>query len=114
VGARLRALAPVPAAQVFGPLTSVVVARTLLLNALGGVAFGALYWRSGLEHAMVARFCTDIVLHVVAGDDRARSWRVPAVGAPRRMPTRARCGNRILTQMRVKDRACAGESMHEP
>jgi len=55
------------AAQVFGSLTSVVVIRTVLLNALGGLAFGALYWRWGLEHAMLAHFCADIVLHVIAG-----------------------------------------------
>jgi membrane protease YdiL (CAAX protease family) len=55
------------AAQVFCALTSLVVVRTVVLNAIGGVAFGALYWRWGLEHAMAAHFCTDIVLHVVAG-----------------------------------------------
>jgi Type II CAAX prenyl endopeptidase Rce1-like len=55
------------AAQVLGPLTAPVVVRVILLNALAGLAFGALYWRWGLEHAMVAHFCADLVLHVVVG-----------------------------------------------
>jgi hypothetical protein len=54
------------AAQVFG-LTTMVVVRTIALNALGGIVFGALYSRWGLERAMVAHFCADLVLHVVVG-----------------------------------------------
>jgi membrane protease YdiL (CAAX protease family) len=53
------------AAQVFGSLSTVVVVHTVLLNAVAGVAFGVLYWRWGLEHAMVAHFCADIVIHVI-------------------------------------------------
>lgn len=56
-----------PAAAQVWPLTPIVVARTVLLNAVGGVAFGLLYWRRGLEHAMCAHFFADIVLHVVGG-----------------------------------------------
>jgi hypothetical protein len=55
------------AAKVFGSLTSAIVVRTIVLNALAGVAYGELYRRYGLEHAMVAHFCTDIVLHAVIG-----------------------------------------------
>jgi membrane protease YdiL (CAAX protease family) len=55
------------AAQVFGGLTTMVVVRTIALNALGGIVFGSLYSRWGLERAMVAHFCADIVLHVVLG-----------------------------------------------
>jgi hypothetical protein len=55
------------AAQVFGGLTTMVVVRTIVLNALAGIVFGALYSRWGLERAMVAHFCADIVLHVVLG-----------------------------------------------
>jgi hypothetical protein len=54
------------AAHVFG-LTTTIVVRTILLNALAGVVFGDLYARWGLEHAMVAHFCGDIVLHVIVG-----------------------------------------------
>jgi len=35
------------------------------LNGLGGLAFGWLYWKQGLESAMIAHFSADIVLHVI-------------------------------------------------
>ncbi len=46
-------------------LTPVVVTRALVLNGIAGIVFGWLYWKKGLETAMVAHFSTDIVLHVV-------------------------------------------------
>jgi hypothetical protein len=52
------------AAHVWG-LDGVVIARTLLLNGLGGLVFGWLYWRRGLEMAMLGHFCADLMLHVV-------------------------------------------------
>lgn len=55
-----------PAAAQVWPLDGVVIARTLLLNALGGLVFGWLYWKRGLEAAMIAHFGTDLVLHVFA------------------------------------------------
>lgn len=45
-------------------LTPLVVFRALLLNGIGGVVFGWLYWKKGLESAMIAHFSTDIILHV--------------------------------------------------
>ncbi|WAS99594.1 CPBP family glutamic-type intramembrane protease [Nannocystis poenicansa] len=54
-----------PAAAQVWPLTHLVVARTLLLNALPGALFGAIYVRRGLEHAIVMHFAADIALHVV-------------------------------------------------
>lgn len=54
-----------PAATQVWPLTAVVVARTLVLNAIPGVLFGAMYVRRGLEHAIVMHFAADVVLHVV-------------------------------------------------
>lgn len=53
-----------PATAALLPLTPLVVARALLLNGLGGLVFGWLYWRRGLLAAMLAHFCADIVLHV--------------------------------------------------
>ena len=53
-----------PAAADVWPLTPLVVLRTLLLNGIAGMAFGWLYWRRGLEAAMFAHFCADLVLHV--------------------------------------------------
>jgi hypothetical protein len=55
-----------PAAAQLSPLSSPVVTRVLTLNALAGIVFGLLFWRYGLEHAMLAHFATDFVLHVVA------------------------------------------------
>ena len=55
-----------PAAAQVWPLTVLVVARTLTLNGVLGVMFGAAYVRHGLEHAIVMHFAADLVLHVAA------------------------------------------------
>ncbi len=55
-----------PAAEKIWGLSSMVVVRTVLLNAIGGVVFGWLYWRRGIEMAMLGHFSADIVLHVIA------------------------------------------------
>lgn len=52
------------AAAVYG-LTPFVVARTLLLNGLFGLAAGWLYWRRSLEAAMAAHMASHLVLTVV-------------------------------------------------
>lgn len=54
-----------PAAAAISPLTPLFVLRILLLNSIGGVVFGWIYWRRGLEAAMLAHFCADLVLHMV-------------------------------------------------
>lgn len=46
-------------------LSPLVILRALILNGIAGISFGWLYWKKGLETAMVAHFTTDIVLHVV-------------------------------------------------
>jgi hypothetical protein len=54
-----------PAAQAAGLLgTPLLIARIVLLNAVAAVVFGGLFWKYGLEHAMLAHFCADLVLHV--------------------------------------------------
>jgi membrane protease YdiL (CAAX protease family) len=47
------------------PLTSLVIARAAVLNGLLGIVFGWLYWKHGLEAAMVSHFSADIILHVL-------------------------------------------------
>ena len=47
------------------PLTPLVIVRTVVLNGLLGILFGWLYWRRGLEAAMISHFSADIVLHVL-------------------------------------------------
>lgn len=54
---------PITAALV--PLTPLVIARAVVLNGLLGIVFGWLYWRRGLEAAMISHFSADIVLHVL-------------------------------------------------
>ncbi|HLA87163.1 MAG TPA: CPBP family intramembrane glutamic endopeptidase [Anaerolineales bacterium] len=54
-----------PAASLILPLTTLVVIRIVLLNAVGGILFGWLYQKHGLESAMIAHFSADIVLHVL-------------------------------------------------
>lgn len=55
--------------QLAGQLASLdagVVTRVIGYNALAGCVFGALYWWRGLEHAMLAHFCADLILHGLA------------------------------------------------
>jgi membrane protease YdiL (CAAX protease family) len=54
-----------PAAAQLAPLDAVFVTRTLVLNGVVGLVCGWLYWRRGLEMAMLAHFSADIVLHVL-------------------------------------------------
>ena len=57
----------VPATAALVPLTPLVVTRAVVLNGLVGVVAGWLYWRRGLESAMVAHFSADLVVHVALG-----------------------------------------------
>ena len=47
------------------PMDLLVITRAIVLNGLLGIGFGWLYWKYGLESAMVAHFSADIVLHVL-------------------------------------------------
>lgn len=55
-----------PAAAAIWPLDTVVIARTIVLNGLGGLVFGWLYWKRGFESAMLGHFSADLILHVAA------------------------------------------------
>ena len=55
-------LGHLPATAFVFPLTSLVVTRAIVLNGLGGLVFGYLYWTRGLEASMLAHLCADIVL----------------------------------------------------
>lgn len=46
-------------------ITPVVVIRAIVLNGIGGIIFGWLYWKKGLEAAMISHFSADIGLHVI-------------------------------------------------
>ena len=47
-----------------GKISSIMLARTLLLNAPIGLLCGWLFWTYGIEAAIVAHFSADIVYHV--------------------------------------------------
>ena len=54
-----------PLAATLTRLTPLVIMRVILLNGVGGIIFGWLYWRKGLESAMLSHFSADIILHVI-------------------------------------------------
>jgi membrane protease YdiL (CAAX protease family) len=65
IAAVLFGVGHLPAVAQLGPISAIVVVRTVSLNAVGGAAFGWLYWRRGLISAMLAHFSADIVLLVI-------------------------------------------------
>jgi membrane protease YdiL (CAAX protease family) len=46
-------------------LTPLVISRAILLNGLGGIIFGWLFWKNGLEYAMISHFTADIMIIVI-------------------------------------------------
>lgn len=65
LAAVLFGLGHLPAMTALIPLTPLVITRTIVLNGLLGIVWGWLYWRRGLEAAMISHFSADIVLHVL-------------------------------------------------
>lgn len=65
LAALLFGLGHLPATAMLTPLTPLIVARALALNGLLGLAFGYLYWKRGLESAMLSHFSADLLLHVI-------------------------------------------------
>ena len=54
-----------PATMQIVDLNAIVITRAIVLNGIGGIVFGWLYWKRGLESAIIAHFTADIVLHVI-------------------------------------------------
>lgn len=55
IAALLFALGHLPLTMItFSSVTSIVIIRMLLMNGLAGVIFGYLYWKKGIEYAMIA------------------------------------------------------------
>lgn len=61
----LFAIGHLGATALVAPLTAVVWARMLLLNGIAGVVFGWLYWRKGLEIAMISHAFFHITASVI-------------------------------------------------
>jgi membrane protease YdiL (CAAX protease family) len=58
-------LGHLPNAAMVMRITPTVVVLALALNGIAAVSFGYLYWKRGLEAAMIAHFCADFVVYVV-------------------------------------------------
>lgn len=54
------------------PVPAIVAWRTVLIITPAGLAFGWLYWRRGLEAAILSHFVIDIIVHVIR--PIAESW----------------------------------------
>jgi len=65
VVAVLFGLGHLPAASRVMHITPEVVLVALVMNGVAAISFGYLYWKRGLEAAMIAHFCADFVLYVV-------------------------------------------------
>ena len=65
LAALLFGLGHLPATKAITPLTRIVVVRALILNGIGGLIFGWLFWQYGLATAMIAHFTADLIIHVV-------------------------------------------------
>lgn len=65
LAAVLFGLGHLPATALLIRLTPLVITRAVILNGVIGVTCGWLFWKRGLESAMVAHFSADLVLHVL-------------------------------------------------
>jgi membrane protease YdiL (CAAX protease family) len=65
LAAILFGLGHLPSASFFIPITALVVTAALTLNGIAGITFGYLYWKYGLEAAMMAHFTADFTIYVV-------------------------------------------------
>jgi len=72
IAAVIFGLGHLPATAALAKLTPLLICRAILLNGIIGVAAGYLYWRYGLEAAMLAHFSADIVLHGIGDSIAAR------------------------------------------
>jgi membrane protease YdiL (CAAX protease family) len=62
--ALLFGLGHLPATSAMTPITQLLVVRALVLNGIAGIAFGYLYWRRGLESAMLAHMSAHLVMQI--------------------------------------------------
>ncbi len=58
-------LGHLPNAAMVMRITPTVVILALALNGIAAVSFGYLYWKRGLESAIIAHFCADFVVYVL-------------------------------------------------
>ncbi len=58
-------LGHLPSASRVMQITPGVIVLALALNGVAAISFGYLYWKRGLESAMIAHFCADFMVYVV-------------------------------------------------
>lgn len=66
ISSLLFAVGHIGATAMVAPLTPIVLIRMMFLNSIGGIVFGWLYWKKGLEIAMVAHGYTHITMAVIS------------------------------------------------
>jgi hypothetical protein len=59
-------LAHLPAWSSLAPVTTSLIAGVLLLNGIGGLLFGWIFWRWGLPYAILCHFAGDVVIQSFA------------------------------------------------
>lgn len=62
VAAVIFGLSHLPITAALTTLTPAIIIRAIVLNGIGGIVFGWLYWKKGLGAAILAHFTTDIFL----------------------------------------------------
>ncbi|MBF6588969.1 MAG: CPBP family intramembrane metalloprotease [Ktedonobacterales bacterium] len=80
IAAVIFGLGHLPATAALVKLTPLLIGRAILLNGVVGIAAGYLFWRYGLEAAMLAHFSADLVLHGI-GDSIALKIRATSAAA---------------------------------
>ena len=65
VAAILFGLGHLPATAQAVELTTPIVIRAIVLNGVGGIGFGYLYWKIGLSHAMYAHMITHVINQLI-------------------------------------------------
>jgi len=63
VTAVISGLLHLPSTAILIPITPFIIARSIILNGIAGAIFGWLYWRKGLESAIMSHFTADIIIH---------------------------------------------------
>jgi len=46
-------------------INATTITEAIVNNGVIGIIFGWLYWKKGLESAMIAHFSSDVVLHLI-------------------------------------------------
>ncbi|PLW96055.1 MAG: hypothetical protein C0593_12575 [Marinilabiliales bacterium] len=59
------AIGHLPAASAMTDLTTIVILRVIILNSVGGIAFGLIYLKKGFLPAVVTHFFADLILQVM-------------------------------------------------